>query len=229
MKRILLSVIVVILGIMAFPVSATEISGAQYNTRILVTNNSTLSYTNVVVPLALSTTSMVDGGMVSATATDIVLQNDVGQDVAVQPGYNGNPWMLFTASISPLKQQWKFLYSKNVASDLVAYFPDTPGMYILDSPTMELSNYFTIHIPKIQFDFTKIGYVLFQKAGSYSANITGSSNVTFGIISGGVGILAVTANGVADIAHSMTIENDGFYLKIYIDGILKNYAALPEL
>lgn len=220
--KYLLSILVIIatVGAIALPAMATDISTAQYMTKILVSNNSTTDYTNVVIGLTCNTTAMVDGGMISASATDIVLQNDKGEDVAVMPGNPGQPWLLFTDNISALKQQWKFLYSKGVSSPKVAYFPDTTGMIIGDSPTLELGSIFTIYFPIIRFDFTQIGGIIFQKPGVISCNVTGSSNITLGVYSGASILHSITVNGISNLDHEFKIESDEVYLKIYIDGVL---------
>jgi len=218
--KYLMTLIIIIsaIGLLTIPAFGTNISGAQYLTKILVSNNTTNSYTNVIIPLTCNTTSMIDAGMMSSSATDIVLQNDAGQDVAVMPGNPGQPWMLFTDSISSLKQQWKFLYSKGVTSDMVAYFPDTAGMYIEDSETFEFGCVFSISLTGF-IDITQVGQVIFNKTNAISCNITGSGNITAAIYATSI---SVTASGLSSREQNIKVESDGYHLSIYIDGVLKD-------
>src|SRR4030042_941744 len=78
----LVLVILLVVGIGAF---ASDITGAEWRTQVVVTNNSTAA-SAVSTNFTLSTANMITAGMLNATATDAAMTNAGGADIAFMPG-----------------------------------------------------------------------------------------------------------------------------------------------
>ncbi len=227
MKRVTLAIMLVCL-ILAVPVFATDISDAEYLTKILVTNNTTSTVTDAAIALTCNTSAMVDGEMLNDDADDLVMQDDRGEDIAVMPGLGSNPWIFYTENISPGSQQWKFLYTRGVESEYLAYFPNSDGMLINDSPTLELTNVWEISL-RLFVDTTQVGGIIFDKPNAITCNITAAQEITVGVYSGGGLKYSVTASGVEKGEHVIIVLSDGFDIYLYVDGVLKDTDELISL
>lgn len=221
MKRVLLFVLVVIL-LAAVPALASDISSAQYLTKILVSNNTSGAITNAAVIFTCNTSSVIDSDLLSDNASDLVLQSDTGEDIVVMPGWGANPWVFFVESIGAGGQEWEFLYTKGVSSDMLAYFPGSTGMIVYDSPTLQLGGVFAI-TETFYFDSAQVGQIIFDKPNAITCNVTASEEITATIYGTSISVIAT---GVQSGLHIVKVEADGYNLYIYIDDELKDTEPL---
>jgi hypothetical protein len=143
MKRLIITALLIIdlllPGVVAF---ASDITDAQYETVITVTNNSTTDYSGIAGNLILSVPDMISNGMLNASGSDVTIQRSGAVDVPFMPGYSTNPWCVFVpTSYSQTVQNYN-MYHGGVTGGPIRYFPDTPGMTITDDATLEPGNIF---------------------------------------------------------------------------------------
>jgi len=149
MKKLLVSVIPFILVAItgAVPIMASTITDAIYMADIRATN---ASYTaqKVSVPFIWSSQSLLDGYYIDPDFSNLALRDSGGVDIAFMPGYGSNPWMMWVEQIS---QNSAINYNLYTGGDTamggkLAYFPDTAGMSVVDSASLELGNDFEIEL-----------------------------------------------------------------------------------
>ncbi|AQU05206.1 hypothetical protein [Dehalococcoides mccartyi] len=149
MKKLLVSVILFILVAItgAVPIMASTITDAIYMADIRATN---ASYTaqQVSVPFIWSSQSLLDGYYIDPDFSNLALRDSGGVDIAFMPGYGSNPWMMWVEQIS---QNSAINYNLYTGGDTamggkLAYFPDTAGMSVVDSASLELGNDFEIEL-----------------------------------------------------------------------------------
>jgi len=159
-----------IVGMVAIQlVAASDVTNADYYTRFTISSNSTTPITNQYVAVPLSSPAMIAGNMTNPGITDIALiENSI--DVAVMPGYDTNPWMVWLSSIGGNSQVDQYLYSHGATGGKIRTFGT---LEIPDTPSLELGDNFTA---------SWSGYVDTATAG----NITGKLNA-FNLISDGSG------------------------------------------
>ena len=135
MKKLTTIILAVCIFIFVTPVAvlASDVSGAQYLTRSIITNNSSSEINNAVVTFDLSTEDMITSWMLGINATDFAMRTSGGTDIAAMPSVNSTyPWCTFISSVPGNSQVDQYLYSKGVTGGKLAYFPDSAGMTVLD-------------------------------------------------------------------------------------------------
>jgi hypothetical protein len=144
--KIFLSIFAVLalFTLLVTPIFASDVTNAEYLTKILVTNSSTAE-SNIIVTFTCNTSDMINGGMLSANASDAALRTSSAIDIPFMPGISGNPWVFYLPSIGAYSQLNEYLYSKNVTGGAIRYFPGSTGMSVPDTLT-EPTNNFTLRI-----------------------------------------------------------------------------------
>lgn len=132
MKKYLLCFLILItLLTMPLIVTASNISLANYEATVTVSNNSTAT-TNVCVPFTLSVPNMVAAGYIDTSCTRVAMTNT--GDLPFMPGYGANPWIVFVPSIGADATVRDSLYTSNTSlSSQKYYFPGSTGMAVLDN------------------------------------------------------------------------------------------------
>ena len=144
MKRLLLSLLMLALLIMPAVTNASDISGADFYGKIRATNNGTTA-SNVCANVSINTTSLINSGILNATANNAVIQNTAGGDAPFMPGYGTNPWIVFYDSVSANASVDYTLYTNASNITSIYYFPAAAGMTTADDDTdFELADNFTI-------------------------------------------------------------------------------------
>lgn len=179
MKKYLLILLVLALVIPPSVASASDVTDAEYIGVITVTNNGT-AVSNVSVNVSISTADWITAGILNSEANNIVARNASGEDIAVMPGYGGNPWIFFVGDLAANSNTNIYLYTGEVSGGKVAYFPDTNGMTVEDAPTLECGNYFTLEAD-VGIDTTAgVSKYIFYKDGAFNVRVSQyvSENIT---------------------------------------------------
>lgn len=141
----ILMLAVIALTLIAVPVLASTITGAEFKGDVTITNASTAA-TNVSVPFTLSTANFITDGYINSACTNTSMQIG-GADTAYMPGYGANPWIVFTPSIALNGNIISKLYTGGPAMDgKIRYFPDTAGLTTNDAAALELGNNFEVEL-----------------------------------------------------------------------------------
>ena len=185
MKRYLVLILIGLVTLLsAIPLLASVVSSAEYQTTVTITNNSSTAISNGIVPFNLSTSEMIDAGMLSANASDCAMKDTAGNDVAFMPSVNSTvPWLTFVPYIGANSQLKQYLYSKGATGGKLCYFPCTAGMTVTDNNSnLEIGDNFTIEM-KGWVDTTLIGANLTSKEGAFRTYIASTGNITSAILS----------------------------------------------
>lgn len=194
---------------------AFDVSGAHYLTTVSITNNST-AVTNVSTNFTLSTANLISSGMLTANATDAVMRDGAGNDVAFQPSVNSTyPWVTWIPSIGANSQINQYLYTGNATGGTIRYFPGSGGMSVPDSPSLELSNNGTVSVSGYVDTTAEAGKYLMQKAGAVNIFVSPyvSGNITAVIDS----TSAFSNVHSADSAESVYVEQS--FAPAYINSV----------
>ena len=224
-KQYLLMAILIIL-LLPVIVLASDITGANYRTIILVSNNGTAA-SDVFVIFTANTTDMINGGVVSETVTDAAMRDSVGNDVAFMPGWDTNPWLTYVENIEANSQKYQYLYTGNVTGGKLCYFPGAAGMTIDNDVSMRLYDEFRFVIEDCYIDTTaKALKRVIYKAGACQLIVSATVNgtITFSITGGA----SVSATAIPTGEHDIEVSANTTDLMIYIDGLLKNSTAFTD-
>jgi hypothetical protein len=224
MRYLLRVVAVGLLICLLLPLSAlaSDVSNAQYLTKVVISNNST-GVGNVAVPFTSNTSAMISGGMLSASASDAAMRSASGDDVPFMPGYGVNPWMTFIDAIGGNTQVTQFLYTKGVTGGKEVYFPGATGMIILDDDSMELGNAFIMEIKGL-FNTINTGYVAY-KQDAFSI-VTASGNVTVNFLTTGDAVVKSVTFNMNTAEHVLRVSAISDSLYLYIDDIETPVASI---
>jgi len=175
----------VILALLASPIAvlASDISGAKYWAKIVVTNNSTAN-SSVATTCSISTQNLIDGDYLNATANNCVMRSSSGADIPFMPSANASyPWCLWVDSIGDYGVLTDILYTANSTGGDINYFPGAGGMTTTDSASLELSDNFTIEQSGWVDTDAGSGKNLVYKQGAFRTSVspTVSGNITSGI------------------------------------------------
>jgi len=181
MKRFIYYIVTAILILMFVSPAvalASDVTGANYLTRLIASNNSTSAATNEIVPVEdIETDSYIDAGLLNATATDAALRESGGDDVPFMWAANTTySFMAFVDSVGALSSKDLYLYSDGAAGGQLVYIPGTPGMTSDDDPSMEFGGNFTDSKTGF-FDATATGNFT-RKDGAYCTFVNGDGIIT---------------------------------------------------
>ena len=140
MIRIKVLIFALLFAILGSPLTAiaSNISNALYYGTIVISNNSTAT-TNVATVANISTTNLISGGYLNATANNTVMRNSSGADVPFQPGFtDANLWSMWVPSMGADSYLTYLLYTDNSFNGEIRYFPGATGMTTSDSAGLEL-------------------------------------------------------------------------------------------
>lgn len=152
MKKIISVIIglIIILGI-GSTVFASDISQALYYGIIRATNTGALAE-NVAVNVSINTPSWIANGFINSSVNNTAIR--VGtSDVAFQPGYDTNPWIVYYDSIEANTSSDARLYTNTTGGEM-RYFPGSGGMTTNDHASLELGDNFTITLTDVWIDTT---------------------------------------------------------------------------
>ena len=158
---------------------ASDISNALYFGTIIISNNSTAN-TSVATVANISTTNLITGQYLNATANNCVMRNSSGADVPFMPGYTPtNPWWsMWVPTIGEDSYLTYLLYTDNSFGGEIRYFPDSGGMSTSDDVTMEWGDDFESAFTTVLTDTTGNLELLKKR---YSANF---QNYESGLLAG---------------------------------------------
>jgi hypothetical protein len=175
MKKILLSILAILLLLPASIALASDISGSLYRMLITVTNSGTAA-TGVYAVATINTPNLIVGHFCSDDVTNIAMHNATGTDVQFMPGYETNPWVFFVPSISANAQINNTLYTSESSGGTLAYFPGDGGMTMPDSAGLELGNNFELEWSGYSDITTVANWV--SKTDAITWGVSGSGQVT---------------------------------------------------
>lgn len=145
MRKLIIAIIIILGLIPCLSVQASDVTKANYLTRLIVSNNSSETKSNVVGIFELSTSDMITAGMIADNVSDAAMRLSCGSDTAFQASNNStSPWITWVNSISGKSQQDQYLYSGGATGGKYRYFPDSSGLSITDAADIELSDNFTL-------------------------------------------------------------------------------------
>ena len=154
MKKLIIVTALVILLLPSIAVIAADVSQAEYVTEIVVTNAAVTQKTNITTTVNLTTSDLIDSGMLNDDADDAALLATGAVDAPFMPGYDTNPWLFFVDSIPLLTNENYYLYTGGASGGEIRYFPDTAGMTTSDHASLELGDNFTITLSDVWIDTT---------------------------------------------------------------------------
>lgn len=137
-----------VMMVCVMPAAASTTTGALYSGDIVVKNTSFASAYNTV-PITLSTQTLIDGNYIESDCLNTAITDGSGADVPYMPatGSSSTTWMVFVDNIEQNASNLYKLYTGG--SDMngeICYFPDTAGMTVNDSASLEPGNDFTTEI-----------------------------------------------------------------------------------
>jgi hypothetical protein len=145
-KNIALAVLALVLMVAPLGIVAgSDITGALYKLVITVADNGTAA-TNVSTVCTLSTPNLITGGYANSGANNIALRSSTGVDVPFMPGYGTNPMVLFVPTVGASSYVQNLLYTATSTGGDIVYFPDSVGMSVPDSATLEPGSIFNLEI-----------------------------------------------------------------------------------
>lgn len=154
---------------------AGNITEADFYGVITISNNGTAA-TDVSTTANISTQALIDGGYIDADATNIVMHNTSGADVAFMPGLAGSPWAMYVPSMGASSYLSYLFYTGNVSGGKLRYFPDADGMTTTDDPSLELAANFSVELEGFTPGGTN-GALLYKDSAILAAGLSGG-NVT---------------------------------------------------
>lgn len=215
MKKIISVVIslLILLGIGGAAV-ASDISNALYYGIIRATNSGTLA-DDVAVNVSINTPSWITNGFVNSSVNNTAVR--VGStDIAFQPGYNTNPWIVYFDSISANTSEDVRLYT-NTTGGKMRYFPDTSGMSVIDHASME---------PGSTFSVNASGY--FQ-AGTITASMSpASTQLTVTGAGDATALTPSTGSNYQCVDETYGSPNDTDYVYTTNDTVLIDYYEIQD-
>ncbi len=145
LRIILLSLLLALMGVPTVVALASDISDALFFGVIRITNADTEA-TNVATTANISTTNLINGGYLNASANNSVIRNSSGADIAFMPGYTPDDgvWSMFVPTIGDNSLLSYILYTADSSGGKIRYFPDDAGMATTDDASLELVDNFTI-------------------------------------------------------------------------------------
>lgn len=193
----ILMLAVIALTLIAVPVLASTITGAEFKGDVTITNASTAA-TNVSVPFTLSTANFITDGYINSACANTSMQIG-GADTAYMPGYDANPWIVFTPSIALNGNIISKLYTGGAAMDgKICYFPDTAGLTTNDAAVLELGNNFEVELSGYYDTSSTTGLYTINKANAFNiAGVNGyivatinhfTNHITQSLTTGGAGV-----------------------------------------
>lgn len=199
---------VISLTLIAVPVLASTITGAEFKGDVTITNTSTAA-TNVSVPFTLSTANFITDGYINSACTNTSIQIG-GADTAYMPGHGANPWVVFTPSIALNGNIISKLYTGGPAMNgKIRYFPDTAGMTTNDAAALELGNNFEVELS----GYLTANGVLFDKSLAFRIatfnNGLSTDKVGGFIFEGTSGNYLAYSNGTGYYKFSPTVTRRG--------------------
>lgn len=183
-----LVVIMLVLCTMILPilpasvVMASNVTGASFYGLVLVSNNGASSANTVYTTGNWSTQNLIDGSFVTSNASNIVIRNTSGSDVAFMPGIGSANWSLYVPDIGADSYMSYILYVGDVSEGKYRYFPNAAGMYTADSPTIELSDNFSISQSGFVDTDSGSSKNMVSKLDAYKTYISASEEITSGIL-----------------------------------------------
>lgn len=180
-KYSLILISFILITLIAIPgiVIASDISDAEYDGTVRITNNSTTA-SPVFVPFSLNPSSLISSNYTLATLLDTSIQSNAGADVAYMPANpTSSNWCVYVPSIlnSGVLDYKLYLGGGSDMNSKIRYFPGSTGMTTLDSATLELGDNFTI-TQSGYIDITQSGANITSKEDSLRTFIASSGNIT---------------------------------------------------
>ena len=178
LRIILLSLLLALMGVPAVVALASDISDALFFGVIRITNADTEA-TNVATTANISTTNLINGGYLNASANNSVIRNSSGADIAFMPGYTPDDgvWSMFVPTIGDNSLLSYILYTADSSGGKIRYFPDDAGMATTDDASLELGDNFTIeHKGYVDTD-AGADKNLVLKEGAFRTYVSGATNI----------------------------------------------------
>ena len=201
LRIILLSLLLALMGTPAVVALASDISDALFFGVIRITNADTEA-TNVATTTNISTTNLINGGYLNASASNSVIRNSSGADIAFMPGSTPDDgvWSMWVPTIGDNSLLSYILYTADSSGGKIRYFPDDAGMATTDDASLELGDNFTIEQKgRINSDNGTDKYLV-NKIDAFQTFVsdTVSGNITSRVIEVTSGNLTLRPNATGD-------------------------------
>ncbi|AAW39820.1 hypothetical protein [Dehalococcoides mccartyi] len=170
MKKFIIAVSMFVMSVLIGPgtILASDITDAIYRADIRATNS---SYTamKVSAPFTWSTQSLLDGYYINSGFTNLALRDSIGNDIPFMPGQGSDPWIMWIDQIAQNSVLNYSLYTggETAMGGKLAYFPDTAGMSVVDSASLELGSDFEIELSGYINTSSGTSKLIIDKGGAY--------------------------------------------------------------
>ncbi len=195
--RIILAIILVCLMLLPLTTLAVDVSDANYEGTIIITNNGTETVTNTRAVFNLNSQDSIDLKMLDAQAVNCTIQQG-GSDIKFMPSYDGH-WATFVDSINPNQSLYQYLYTQGINGvNKVTYMPSESGLIVADNSSVEIGANFTLEITGYT-DTSAISSVnksAVQKPGVTEVLVANNGTIAFRLGA------SVNCTGVATLAQS---------------------------
>jgi hypothetical protein len=169
----------------AATILASDITNADFYGTITVSNNSSTTRSNTATVISgANSSALIAGGYLISTANNCAIQYS-GADVVFMPGFNVDPWVVYTATIGPNTNLLDVFYTKGVSGGQIRYFPGPTGMSVASSPSLNIQgsgNY----TASILFNPTSTDDLLYVP-GAVRLTGTGAGTVAASVLGTGAG------------------------------------------
>jgi len=225
LQVVLLTLVVVLV---ATPALAASVVNATFRGDLVCSNSSGDTLSNTCSVFNINTQALIDGSFVDADLLNTAVQTPGGSDAAFMPGVGTNPWILYSGTIAPYEHKSFSLYTGGPAMQTtIAYFPDTAGMTVAYSASLELGNNFEVELQGYVDTTAGTDKNLVFKDLAFKIWVSGAEEVSASIYKdGGWTACVVTAADIPSEVHFIEVVADIQNLKLYIDGNLKDTEVL---
>lgn len=178
--------LLICLTVLTSAVAASTITGAEYKGKITVRNTS--YSTSAYVPFTMNTDTMINGGYLDSDFSNVTILGPDGSDARFMPARSGNStWLMWLPTVAQNSVTPYYIYtggSTPMEGD-IAYFPNTGGMSVNDSASLELGDDFEIEISGYFDTSAGAGKNPVDKDGAVEAAVSGASEITTTVNTGG--------------------------------------------
>ncbi len=212
MKKLIISVGMLILATIIGPgtILASTITDAIYQANIRATNAS-YTATHVAAPFTWATDSLLDGYYIDSEFNNLAMRDSIGNDIPFMPGQGSDPWIMWIDQIAQNSAINYNLYTggETAMGGKLAYYPDTAGMTVVDSASLELGNSFEIELSgrfNDGYNLSKFGaFWIYTSGTDVSAGNSSSYTET---PYNGTAYSAISMYGANWIAQTFQFSND---------------------
>jgi len=213
--------------LVATPALAASVVNATFRGDVVCSNTSGDTLSNTCSAININTQALIDGSFADADLLNTAVQI-AGTDVPYMPGVGTNPWIIYSGTIAPYEHKAYSLYTGGPAMQTtIAYFPDTGGMTVAYSPSLELGDNFEVELQGHVDTAAGADKNLVFKDLAFKIWVSAEKEISASIYKdGGWTACVVTATNIPSEVHFIEVIADIQNLYLYIDGNLKDTEVL---